>query len=150
MDRHVRVPSELRIDGNEVVIALELQRVARQVDERDPVRSELAGFGQEVAKGAADGVAAEIPCARHVEAGGGQCLRHEPRVVGRRRVFAPSVGAVTDDQRDARSRRLRLHRRNGYAEGDEERCQRQRLVAKSRHRRFPILGIIHGRHLNCA
>ena len=101
LGRHVEIAGNRCIDRHEVVLTLELQAVAAQIDECDRVGSGGRGFLEEVLEGPPQRFLVEIAGTDHVEAGSLQGLGNKTGVVGRGRQLARLVAGIADDQRDA-------------------------------------------------
>ncbi len=114
LDRDIGFTRQGRIDRHIVIITIELQSVAGEVDEHDRIRPRSPGLGEKVAEGASDVVRPEIAGAGHVEPRSRQCLRHEPGIVGGRWKSAPRIGSIADHQSQAR---LLLLLGDGWTEG---------------------------------
>ena len=99
--RHVLSGRDLRIHGNEIVVAVELHAVTPQIHERDGVWSRCLSFVEEVPQRAAQRFAVEVPRAGNVEACRLQGLGDEARVIGGSRRSTRLVGGVANHERDA-------------------------------------------------
>jgi len=97
----IRVARDLGVDGNEVILAFELQAVAGDIHHRHGIGSCAARLVEEIAQGAAQRILIEITRAHHVEARGLEGLRDQARVVGRRVERAGLVSGIADHERDA-------------------------------------------------
>ncbi len=99
--RHVRGRADAGIDRHEVVLALDLQPVAREVHEGHRLRPGRRGPVGEVAQRPAQPVLVEVAGADHVESRRLQGLGDEAGIVRRGGERARRVGAIADHQRDS-------------------------------------------------
>ena len=109
VDRNVAVALEPRIDRDQVIVAFELDRVARVIDERDGVGPGRLHLLEEVAEHAAEVGLVDVRALDDLETDAGQRFGDQP-AIGERGLQRPlRIGGIADHQRDARLlRRLRL------------------------------------------
>ena len=132
LDRRVGAPLDPGVDRNDVVLAFELEAVAREIDESDGAGPRLLSLADEVTERAAQRVAIEVAGAGDVEAGSLQLLSDQAGVVGRGRQCAIGIGRVSDHERDALLGLLGLSR---PGEGEEHKQARQQAEAGRRMKR---------------
>jgi hypothetical protein len=118
LDRDIAVAIELRVDRDEIVVALELERVAVVVDERDRVGPCGIHLGEEFAEQTPHVARVDVGALDDLEADAGQGLRDKAAIGERRGDRALRVGGISDDQRDTllgrcRQRKQKERRRNG-------------------------------------
>ena len=130
LDRNVLVAPDGGVNRNDVVLALELQPVAGEVDERHGLRARRRHLVEKLADRPAQRVLVEVARARDVEARGTQALGDQAGIVGGGRLLAGLVLAVADDEREAPFRRLRIDRRRHHG-GEHGRQHGQ-------HGRYPV------------
>jgi hypothetical protein len=120
---NVGVARDLGVDGDEVVLAFELQPVAADVNERDGIRPGARGLLQKIAEGAAQRVLIEIARAGDVETCRLERLRDQAGVVGRRIQCCCLIPGIADDERDALFRARGARRKD---ERERDQCQQHR------------------------
>jgi hypothetical protein len=100
-ERHVDIARDPRVDGHEVVLALELDAVAGDIHHDRSVRLGRLDLVEEVAHDPAQLVRAEVATLHDLEAGAHQHLRDQARIVHGGRQLPGLVSPLPDHQRDA-------------------------------------------------
>ena len=150
LDRHARVTLDRRVHRHEIILAVVLEPVSREVDEGDRVRARGLRLLEEIAEGTADRILVEVAGADDVEAGLPKSLRHEARVIGGGRERPGAIIRVADDERDPRATRSRWRESLGEsrprpvgpqesADQPEKGEHRQSQAEGKTHRRFLML-----------
>ena len=95
---HVGIARDLCINGQEIVLAFELEGVTAQVNEGDGVRPGLGGLFQKIAKRATQTILVKIARADNLEGCSLQRLRDQARIIGGRLQRPRLVGRIAQDQ----------------------------------------------------
>ena len=98
---NIGVARNLGIDGNEIVLAFQLQPIAAEINDGDSIRAGANGLVEKIAQRPAQRVLIEIACAYDIEARGLQGLRDQTRVIGRSVERAGLISGIADHERDA-------------------------------------------------
>ncbi len=130
LHRRVGIAGELRVDGNEEIVALVLHAAAGEVDEGLHVGADRRRLVEEVAHRRAHRLRVEVARADDVEAGRLQGLGDQRGVVDRRGERLIAVGRFADHQGDAR-----IGRRGPLRERRCGRRARQQDRGEQRERR---------------
>ena len=131
VDRNVAVARDAGADGDEIVLALELQTITRKIDGGRRVRPRRRHALQKLAIRGAERVCVEVARARNVEARRLQRIGDQRCVVAGGLVSPAIIGVAANYEGETRFL-LRLRRRR---ERDAEQDRRQ-YSEPSRHRRF--------------
>ena len=106
LQRNVDIALDIGVDRNEIILAVELQTDAGEIDQRHRIRSGGRHLADEFTKGFPQRRLIEIARAGDGEAGGLQRVGDQTGVVGGGGKFRGSVFVVADHQREALFRRL--------------------------------------------
>jgi hypothetical protein len=127
LGRHIKITGNRCIGRHEIVLALQLQAVAAQIDERDRVGSGGRGFLEKVLECPPQRFLIEIAGADDIEPGSLQGLGNETGIVCRRPQLAGLIVGIADDQGNALLVRLLLRssrRRCGDEQKDGKKDER--------------------------
>jgi hypothetical protein len=105
LQRDLALAIERRVDRDQIVVALGLDRVAIVVDERDRVGPRRVHLVEKLAEQPAHVVGVDVGAFDDLEADAGQRLGDEAAVGQRRLQRSLRIGGVADDERDALLRR---------------------------------------------
>ena len=85
LDRNLAVAIELRVDRDQVIVALELNRVTAVIDERDGVGTSGIHLGEKFAEQAAQVARVDVGALDDLEADAGERLGNQPAIGERMR-----------------------------------------------------------------
>ncbi|VUD75051.1 hypothetical protein MET9862_05688 [Methylobacterium symbioticum] len=118
--RHVGGGVDARVHRREIGLALDLEPIARQIDEGDRLGACGLRLLDEVPECLAQPGLVEVARAHHVEAGRLQRLRDEAGIVGGGREGLRGIGRVADDEGEPLLQGLRRARAQQAGERDEK------------------------------
>ncbi len=113
LDRYVRALLDFRLDRSEVVVAVILHAVAGEIDEGRSLRPGSLRLCQKITDGAAQRILVQVARADDVKAFLLQGRGDQPGIIGRSGKGASLVLGIPDDERDARTSRLRQRAARG-------------------------------------
>ena len=131
--RDVHVAGDPGIDRREIILSLELQPVAAEIDERDGLGSGGRCLAEKLPEGPPHRILIEIARPADIEAGGLERLRDEAGIVRRGRQGARLIVGIADDQRDALLRLLGP----GFRPDDQDAGQQGGNELQRRHHSRP-------------
>ena len=133
VEADVRVARDGRAGGHEVILAVELQAIAREIDDADRAGAGRRHLGEKFAVRGAQRILIEIARAGHVELRGLQGVRNQRGVIGgscQRRAF---IGVGPDDEGETRLAFLRCYG-GQRPQGGNGQDQKSKRPAQKTHR----------------
>ena len=100
-DGYACIIRNARVDGNEIVLALQLHAISGKIDVCDRVRAGRRRLIKKIPKCASQGFLVKIACAGNVEPGCLQRLRHQTGVIGGRWQGAGLIVGVPHNEGNA-------------------------------------------------